>query len=187
MCQVISLLRFWWNSWDTWGGWFWGWNLLKLMNSSGNSLKSWAIVEFVGFRWFLLSFGDFCWGFVEISLRCCWDSVEILLSFGCCIWGIIVVFVFKHDLPVEFLLSFCWVSVGFRGFLLSFCWVSVGFIWGVDFLLSFVGFCWVSVEFWVFRFKTDSTKSQQNFNRNHRNSTEKQSPKLNRFNTDSTE
>ena len=110
-------------------------------------LLHWVSMISVEFRWFLLKF---CCDFV--------DGVEIMLSFGCCIWGFIIVFVFNHDLPV---LGFCWLSVGS---LLGFgcvCWVSVEFPW---FLLSF---CWVSGVQTQHRFNI-STKPQQ------------KSPKLNR-------
>ena len=147
--------------------------LKKFVGIMSNCWICWISVVSVEFMWFMLKC---CWNVVEILLKLCW-GFETLSCFYIC--------------QVISLLKLCWVSVGsllsFLRFLLSFCWISVGFIWSVEFLLSFVDLCWVSVEFRVFRFSTDSTKSQQIFNRNNRNPTEKKSPKLNKFNTDSTE
>ena len=140
MCHVIPLLRCCWIFGDIWESRSCGWSLLKLVNSYFFEILS---------NCRICCFGDVCWVSVisvEMLLTCCWHYVEFRVL----------------SLRFLILISFCWVSAGS---LLSLCWVSgvsveffVGFIWGVEFLLSFVCFCWVSVEIRVFRFNTDSTR-----------------------------
>ena len=126
-------------------------------------LSFWWVVD--EFLWFLMSF----W----------WVSHELLMGFWwvfCELLGISYCFIMCQ---VIFLMSFWWVTVGslmsVRGFLMSFWWVF-------DDLSEVLSFWWVSDEFFmisdefrVFRFSIDSTKFQQNFNINHRSSTEKKS------------
>ena len=143
------------------------------------------IIECVEFRWYRMSFRVFLMSFWWFFLGLWWNVDELLMSFwrfiivvlwlGLYLWWILIFF-----LPWWVFGGFWWVSDEFSA-------VSVELIWSDEFLMSFWWVFVISDEFRVFRFSTDSTKSQQHFNRNHRNSAEKKSPKLNRFNTDSTE
>ena len=152
----------------------------------------WVSDEFVGAFWKIDSGAgmlklkipnEICWNhkkyIIFLNLSDFWwvsaISGEILMSFWWASDDFLVISYCFIMCQIISLMSFWWVSVGslvnFRVFLMSFWWVSVEFIWGDAFLMN----CWwVSVEFRVFRFSTDSTKSQQNLNRNHRNSTEAQ-------------